>query len=48
MIFNNYDSYKYLRLAHVTALCFGLPYTRRKIKENFDPDKHIGTLSGIQ
>lgn len=31
---NDYGSYKYLRPGHVTAMCFGFPYNRRKIKKS--------------
>lgn len=43
---NNSESYKYLRLTHVIAICFGLPYTRRKIKEDSNPDENLGHLAG--
>ncbi|KAL5239999.1 hypothetical protein ACI65C_007409 [Semiaphis heraclei] len=47
MKINNSDSYKYLRLTHVIAICFGLPYTRRKIKDGIDPkNENVGHLAG--
>jgi len=46
MKINNSDSYKYLRLTHVIAICFGLPYTRRKIKEGIEPNENVGHLAG--
>jgi len=49
---SEYDSYHYLRLAHISATCFGLPYTRRKIKRNIKYDENVagnnyGTLKLI-
>lgn len=44
----NDDSYKYIRLSHMAAIFFGLPITRRKLKEGFNPGGNIGNLAGIQ
>lgn len=41
-----YDSYHYLRLAHVSAICFGFPYTRRKIEENVECGKNAENVAG--
>lgn len=34
MITYDYESYKYIQLAHMAAICFGFPYNRMKIKES--------------
>lgn len=34
------NSYKYLQISHTLAICFGLPYTRRKMKETYDHKKN--------
>lgn len=31
---DDFDSYQYLRTAHMFAIFFGFPHTRRKIEEN--------------
>lgn len=38
---NNYDSYKYLRPAHMAAMCFGFPHNRRKIKESNEYEENL-------
>lgn len=43
---NNYDSYEYLRLAHIAAMCFGFPHNRRKIKESNEYEKNLKNLTG--
>lgn len=43
---DNSDSYKYLRYAHMAAVCFGLPYTRKKIKKNCDRHENTDDLAG--
>lgn len=43
---NNCDSYKYLRLAHVSALFFGFPYTRRKIKKSTQYEGNAENIAG--
>lgn len=43
---NNYDSYEFLKLAHVATMCFGLPYTRRKIKESSQNEENAATAAG--
>lgn len=36
MIIDDDDSYEFMQLTHMTAICFGLPYSRRPINEGDD------------
>lgn len=49
MKINDYHSYKYLRLAHVTAMIFGFPYNRRKVKESNEYGENLtGNMIKLQ
>lgn len=38
---DDFDSYQYLRTAHMFAIFFGFPHTRRKIKEDTKYEDNI-------
>lgn len=41
------DAYKFLQIAHTTAMCFGLPYSRRKIKHINEYEENFENIAGI-
>lgn len=43
----NNDAYKFLKIAHTTAMCFGFPYSRRKIEKINEYEENLGNIAGI-